>query len=135
MSEKTFVDNIEGKPVYYLKGKFIVEVDGVWQEATSIANLKAKMQGLTGKPTKVIDYNLWIAGDYGNGKLKILTVVAPNKKMVYKITDAGKKERYSSDHLYIYTPEIEQKLIAISKKANDLRTELTEAMKTARVFP
>lgn len=134
MGEKVKVDTIGDIPVYYLRGKFIADKDGMRFEAPSIEALKAKMQGLDKKPSRVISFCVYVGGGYETG-IDIFDAIAHSKKFILRVNEDGKKERISSEHLYVHTPELEQKLSAILQKAKDLRSEIETTLRTAKRFP
>jgi len=134
MGEKVKVDTIGDIPVYYLRGKFTAEKDGVHFEALGIEALKMKMQGLDKKAIRVISFYIYVAGGYETD-IDIFDAIAHSKKFILRVNEDGKKERISSEHLYVHTPELEQKLAALLQKAKDLRSEIETTLRTAKRFP
>ena len=126
------IDEIDGQPVHYEKGKFKVTINGVDLEATTMGSLRSKAKG-TSKPTKVINWYTWIAGGYEK-QVSVFEATATTPKNVYRAGQFG-KERISSEHLYYYTPELEEKLASLLEKVHELRKELEDATRGARTFP
>jgi hypothetical protein len=131
MSDKIEVDKIGDIPVYYDCGKFTADKDGLHFEATTKGSLEAQLKGLDKKPTKVIFFNLSVYGGYSK-TLEVWQVIQHSPRMIYRISEDGKKGHISADHLYVWTPELEEKLKELFKRAQDLRNDIEKALGTAK---